>query len=165
MNGNATANSGQTAETVSNAAGAAPSNEPQPLVITNLQQLSDAVIPACQVVAGEKPTRMFSAKGGFKSFGGLEGLSNEVCAVMIGQLQMRIALNGGTNVGTLLGRDKNPGIISKFGIQIQAEADQERKINTYAAVIEDLKLSRNDGESATDFVARIQTAARAALQQ
>lgn len=123
------------------------------LSIATLNDLSVATSEAAEEVT-DKPVRMYNKKG-FKGLSGLDGISNEILAVMAGCIQRQIALNGGETAHVLLGTEKKPGIIAQFGPLAVREAEDERKIESYAVVAKDLGIKRNKGESACDFIARV----------
>lgn len=126
-----------------------------PFVVNSVQTLTTAVNTAAAPV--EKSTKMYN-KTGFKGLEGLADITNERLAVMAGACMRQIALNGGTNVVALLGAERKPGIIAQFGIAIQNEAEQERKISAYEVVAADCGIKRGAGESASDFIGRVKAA-------
>lgn len=122
--------------------------------ITNLNELAGAVATASGPVS--KPARMYT-KEGFKGVDGLDGISNERLAQMAGCCMRQIALNGGDSAAPLLGTEKNRGILAQYGPFIQREAAEERKIDSYLLVATDLGITREAGETASAFIARVQS--------
>lgn len=126
--------------------GTAPTNEATELVINSAQDIATQVekLRTSDAVAG----RAFGM-GGFKNLTCLKGMKSAPLAVMAGAIVRQLVINGDSK--------KVLGAINAYGQQVGKEIEMEGKLDSYVNVAKDLGISRADGESAADFIARVKS--------
>lgn len=132
----------------------APGSPPE-LTINTAADIS-AQVDKLRLVEIKGNGRSFTSDG-FKHLGGLDGMGTPELTVMAGAIVRQIVANGDSK--------KPLEALRAYSTQVGKEIEQEKKLDAYILVGKEHKVSREAGESISDFIGRVEAAVVASAKK